>query len=198
MSNIVYEAIVYSRAISYRNLKGEEKTQTLYFALDPLQLLAVFAGFTPKKSKSNNPALANREPEFTEEDQLKMIRDLAIKAAGHPSLDGETWTPYEGFDNDIVGKAFITKLTSSDGDRKEFAEKVILAPLRAFVEYAEDDASNTPAEVQEFRVMLSKMENLFKVAEKTPETLEERRARLAAEMAALDEAGSDAVPPAAS
>lgn len=190
MTNIVYEAVVYSRTISYKNLKGEEKTQTLYFALDPLQLMSLFAGYTPKKVKSGNPALAGRDAEFSEEDLMQMIRDLAVKAAGIPSLDGETWTPYENFDNDIAGKAFITKLTSSDGDRKEFAEKVILAPLRAFVEYAEADESNTPAEVKEFRDMLSKMENMFKIPPEKPETLEERRARLAAEMAALDEAGS--------
>lgn len=195
MTNMIYEASVYSRTVSYRNLKGEDKTQTLYFALDPLQLMSAFAGYEPKKVKSGNPSRNNQDAEFTEKEQLEMVRDLAVLAAGIPSLDGETWTPYVDFDNDVAGKAFLTKLVASDGDRKEFAEKVIMAPLRAFVEYAEADPSNTPAEVQEFRAMLNTMEKMFIVPEKTPETMEDRRARLAAEMAALDAAGSDAVPP---
>lgn len=190
MTKTIYEASVYSREVSYRNFHGEEKTETLYFALDPLQLMSAFAGYSPKKVKSGNPALNGKDAEFSEEDMMIMIRDLAVKSAGVPSKDGNTWTPYENFDNDLAGKAFLTKLVSSDGDRKEFAEKVILDPLRAFVSYAEADDSNTPADVQEFRTMLTGMERLFVIPEKTPETLEERRARLAAEMAALDEAGS--------
>ncbi len=70
----------------------------------------------------------------------------------------------------------------------------MLNPLRAFVEYAEADSSNTPAEVQEFRLMLSRMENLFKVPAVVPESLEARRARLQAEMDALPGSADDVLP----
>lgn len=189
MSNMIYEASVYSRPVSYRNFLGEEKTQTLYFALDPLQLMQVIAGFTPKKSKSGNPALKDKAEAITDEEQLKMVRDLAIKSAGSPSVDGETWEPFTDFDDSLVGKAFLTKLAASDGDRKEFSEKVILDPFRAFVGYAIADPSNAEKEKQQFRTMLQQMENIFITPEKPNESVDERRARLAAEMAALDSEG---------
>lgn len=186
MSNMIYEASVYSREVTYRNFKGEEKTQTLYFALDPLQLMQVIAGFEPKKIKSGNPALRNQDAPISEEQQLKMVRDLAIKSAGTPSDDGESWVPYPEFDNDLVGKAFLTKLAASDGDRKEFSEKVILAPFRAFIGYATTDESNSPKDKQQFAQMLQQMENIFVVPDKPDESMEERRARLAAELASLE------------
>lgn len=189
MSNLIYEASVYSREVSYRNFNGEEKTQTLHFALDPLQLMTVISGFEPKKVKSGNPALKGKDAEISDEQQLKFVRDLAVKAAGSPSEDGENWEPWADFDNTLVGKAFLTKLTASDGDRKEFSEKVILAPFEAFVQYANADPSNSDKEKQEFAKMLTQMRAIFAPVEKTPESVEDRRARLAAEMAELDSQG---------
>ena len=198
MPNLVYEASVYSRTVTYKNFNGETNTVKLFFAIDPLELMGVFAKFEPKKSKSGNPALKNQAEPMSTEDMLQLVRDLACKAAGIPSDDGETWEPEYGFSDKLYGKAFLTKLTASDADRREFSQKVILDPFRAFVQFAEAEPDNTPQEVQGFRTMLNQMENLFKMPDPSAESLEDRRARLAAEMAALDEAGSDAVPPAES
>lgn len=187
MSNTIYEASVYKREVSYKNFKGETKTQTLYFALDPLQLMQVIAGFEGKKIKSGNPALRGKEAPISDEQQLKMVRDLAIQSAGSPSEDGETWLPFEDFSDSLVGKAFLTKLAASDGDRKEFSEKVILDPFRAFVNYALADESNTDKDKQQFTTMLKQMENIFVAPERPDEDIEAKRARLAAELAAMDE-----------
>jgi hypothetical protein len=187
MTTRIYEASVYSRDISYRDFKGEEKHRTLYFALDPLQLMQIIVGFQPKPVKSGNPALNGKPAEISDEEQLKFIRDIAIKAAGAPSEDGEYWEEFPDFGGSLAGKAFLTKLTSSDADRKEFAEKVILDPFRAFVGYASDDEGNSAVDIGNFQDMLKQMENIFKTPDKKNESLEERRARLQAEMAALEE-----------
>jgi hypothetical protein len=187
MSELVYEASVYNRTLSYRNFKGEENKVTLYFALDPLQLMQFIAGFEPKKVKSGNPARNGQPQEMSAEDQLKMVRNIAIKAAGSPSDDGEHWEPFDNFEDSLAGKAFLTKLAASDGDRKEFAEKVILAPFRAFVKFANADPSNSQDDIKMFNQQLVQMENIFKAPEQKEETLEERRARLIAEMNALEE-----------
>lgn len=190
--NIVYEAAVYSRTIRYRNFKQQEQTVELHFALDPLQMLEVVTSVPVKKVKSGNPARRDEEASISEEHQLKFMRDIAHKAAGFPSDDGESWEPFEDFANTLAGKAFITKLASSDVDRKEFAEKVILDPFRAFVKFASADEDNNQAEVAQFQKMLAQFENIFKVVTDKNESIENRRARLAAEMAALDEVGGPA------
>lgn len=187
MSDLIYEASVYTRQISYKNFKGEIVTLELYFALDPLELMQVIAGFSPKTVKSGNPARNGQPGEVDDAEQLKFIRNLAGKAAGTPSEDGESWEPFRDFDNSLAGKAFLTKLTASDADRKEFAEKVMLAPFRAFVGYAKADESNSKVEVQQFETMLAQLERLFVTPEAKAETLEERKARLAAELAAIEE-----------
>lgn len=182
----VYEASVFSKEIAYKNFRGEEKTVELFFALDPLQLMSVIAGIMPSRPvKSGNPARNGKQQELTDGDQVRFIREIASKSAGWPSDDGESFEPFEGFADSIVGKAFLTKLTSSDADRQEFAEKVILDPFRAFVSYAKADPSNSPSEVQQFVVLQQQMENVFK-GSVAGETVEQRRARLQAEMAALD------------
>lgn len=185
MSQIIYEASVYSREVSYRNFNGEDKVQVLHFALDPLQLMQIIAGFIPKKVKSGNPALQGSSAPVDESQQLKMVRDLAVQSAGSPSEDGESWTPFTEFSDSLVGKAFLTKLASSDGDRREFSEKVILAPFRAFVGYATSDESNTDKDKQQFAVYLQQMENIFTVPDQPEETLEARRVRLEAELAEM-------------
>ena len=184
-TELIYEASVYSRQVTYRNFKGEVNTVELYFALDPLALMQQIAGFKPKTSKSNNPAKRGQE-EWDDSEQLRCVRDLACKAAGVPSEDGENWTKFEDFEETLAGKAFLTKLASSDGDRREFAEKVILAPFRAFVNYAQADQTNSPKDVQDFIQMLGQMENIFKVPDPSQESLEDRKARLAAELAAME------------
>jgi hypothetical protein len=183
---VYYEASVYSRKISYKNFKGEEKTAELNFALDPLQLMTVMATYVPKKIKSGNPALNGRDAEMSDEEQIRMVRALAMQSAGTPSEDGETWEPFEGFDNTIVGKAFLTKLVSSDADRREFSEKVIVAPFEAFVRYFESDPSNSPKEIAEIKDMLNKIKKIFATPDLTQETSEERAARLKAELMALE------------
>ena len=184
MSQITYEASVYSKLVKYKNFKGETNETTLYFALDPIALMQTIANFAPKQSKSKNPAKAGA-PEITDEEQIKFVRGLAAKSAGFPSDDGEMFEPFEGFENSIAGKAFITQLVSSDGERQQFAEKVILDPFRAYVGFAEADPSNTKSDVQSLRTMLTQLENIF-TDKKPEESLEERRARLQAEMAALE------------
>lgn len=186
MSDVIYNASVYSRTVSYRNFKGEEQSVELYFALDPIQLLQFIAGFTPKKSKSKNPAKQGQIEPVSEAEQIKMVRDLAQLSAGFPSDDGESWEPFEDFNNSLAGKAFMTKLTSSDTDRSEFSEKVILDPFRAFVEYAKADPSNTPKDVQNLQNMLAQVEQVFS-GPSTDETLDERRARLEAELASMND-----------
>lgn len=189
MTELIYEASVYSRTIAYKNFKGEEKSVDLQFALDPLQLMQIIATFQPKKVKSGNPARAGQPAEITDEQQLKFFKDIAVKSAGSMTEDGESWIPFEGFENDLAGKAFLTKLASSDADRKEFAEKVLLAPFRTFVNFAVNDPGNTAQDKQQFQTMLAQLENIFKVPDAKDESLEEKRARLAAEMAALESAG---------
>lgn len=186
MSEVYYEASVYSRKISYKNFKGEEKTAELNFALDPLSLMTVMSNYVPKKIKSGNPALRGQEAEMSDEQQIRMVRSLAVQAAGNPSDDGESWEPFENFDETIVGKAFLTKLVSSDADRREFSEKVILAPFEAFVRYFEADASNSASEIKEMQVMLERIRKVFAVPDPTTETAEERATRLKAELAALN------------
>jgi len=185
MSQITYEASVYKRTVKYKNFKGETTETTLYFALDPIQLMQAIAGFAPKANRSKNPA-KQANPEITDEEQIKFVRTLAEKAAGFPSDDGETWEPFDNFADTIAGKAFLTQLVSSDADRKEFAENVILDPFRAFVSFAEADPSNEAKETQNLRTMLGQLENVF-VGKDNNESLEDRRARLAAEMAALEQ-----------
>jgi hypothetical protein len=184
-TELIYEASVFSKTVSYKNFKGEINTVELFFALDPLALMQQIAGFKPKTSRSGNPAKRGQE-EWDEGEQLKFVRELATKAAGTPSLDGENWTPFEDFEETLAGKAFLTKLASSDGDRREFAEKVILEPFRAFVRYASADPSNSSKDVADFQKMLTQMENIFVVPDLSQESVEERRARLQAEMAALE------------
>lgn len=186
MAPIVYEAAVFERELTYKNFKGETKSTMLYFALDPLKLLQVMAGYTPRKIRSGNPALNGKDREMSDEEQIVLIRNLAVQAAGFPSEDGESWIPYEDFEQSLAGKAFLTKLISSDADRTEFSLKVILNPFRAFVGYAEQDPSNSAKEIANFKEMLSKMENIFKTPEPGSETAEERRARLMAELNMID------------
>lgn len=185
---LIYEASVYSRTLSYKNFKGETKTEEVTFALSPMELMTVIAGFTPKKSRSRDPRKHGQDEEMTDQQQLEFVKDLALRAAGFPSDDGESWIHRKDFGDEILGQAFLTKLTSSDGDRREFAEKVILAPFRAFVDYAVADTSNTPAEVQQFRVYLTQLENIFKMPDPKEETREERAARLEAELQAIKDA----------
>lgn len=184
MTNIVYEASVYTRTVAYKNFKGEKQEIELYFALDPIELMTMIAGFSPKKSKSANPAKRGQE-EIDDADQVKFVRDVAVKAAGTPSQDGESWEPFENFENTLAGKTFITKLASSDGDREEFAQKVLLDPFRAFVKFAEADPSNTPKDVHQFQQMVAQLERIF-TSKGIDESLEEKRARLAREMAELE------------
>lgn len=188
MSDLIYKASVYSRTVKYTNFKGDTNETTLYFALDPLQLMQVIATFEPKKQKkSGNPARQNEVAAISDEQQLKFVRDLCARSAGFPSDDGESWEPFEGFSDTIAGKAFLTKLASSDGDRREFSEKVILDPFRAFVDYAAADPTNSPKEIQQFQTMATQLENIFKEPAPKDESLEDRRTRLAAELAALEE-----------
>lgn len=186
MSNPIYEASVYGSTVSYKNFKGVEKTQTLYFALDPLKLMELVSSLKKPASKSGNPALRNKPDEITDSEQLKFLRNLAVTSAGEPSEDGEEWHPYDGFEESIVGKAFLAKLTASDGDRREFSEKVVLDPFRSFVAFAIADSSNSQSDVQTFKRLLAEAEQTFHVPTNKDESLEDRRVRLQAEMAALD------------
>lgn len=188
MSELIYEASVYSRKVSYRNFKGEQNDVELFFALDPLQLMKVIANVPVKRVKSGNPSINGTPSEMTDGDQIQLVRDLACQAAGSPSDDGESWVPFEHFSESLVGKAFLTRLASSDGDRREFSEKVILDPFRAFIGFAIADPTNSPKDVQGFKVSLQQMENIFKAPDPKTESVDERRERLAAEMAALDAA----------
>lgn len=183
---IVYEAAVYSREISYKNFNGELKTSTLHFQLPPLKLMAVLSGYTPKKIKSGNPALNGKDADFTDEQQITIVRELAIKSVGTPREDGEGWIPFEDFDTSVVGEAFMTKLVSSDADRKEFSEKVVLAPFKAFVGYASDDPTNSKTEIAGLQDMLTKLENVFKGPAIGSESPEARRERLQQELKALE------------
>jgi hypothetical protein len=147
------------------------------------------AGFKPKtNTKSGDPRKRGQVEGITEAEQLKFIRDLCKQAAGFPSEDGESWEPYEGFETSLAGQAFLTKLASSDGDRREFTEKVLLAPFKAFVRYAENDDTNTKKDIQQLKAMEAQFENIFRMPEQADETPEERRARLQAE---LDQLGPE-------
>ena len=192
-SPLVYEAEIYRKAISYRNFKGEVQERTLTFCLDPLSLLELISSFEPKRVKSGNPA-RNGTTEVTSEQQLQFVRKIACQAAGWPSEDGETWTVWEDFEDDLAGKAFLTKLASSGGDRKDFAEIVLLAPFRGFVNFAKVDPTNSPTDVAMFEKQLGEMENIFRVPEQKDLTVEERRALLESQIKDLERAeGNSAV-----
>lgn len=189
--NPVYEAAIYTREVSYKNFKGETSTVEVNFALDPIQLLDLIAqsDSLTVKSKSNDPRKKGKE-ELDESRSFTFLRDIANLAAGYPSADGEEWLPIYGFTDMLAGKAFITKLASSDADRKEFAEKVMLAPFRAFVNYAKADPGNSPDEITKFEAMLQQFERIFTVST-ADETIEARKARLAMEMAELERLAGD-------
>lgn len=191
MTQITYEASVYSRIISYKNLKGQTKEVELTFALDPISLLRVMASLpSPKKSRSNNPAQrAREESELSNEQQLKFLVDIASKAAGFISDDGESFEPFEDFRDSIAGKAFITKLASSDGDREEFAQKVMIDPFEAFVNYARADEGNTKEEIKQFEDMLASMKRIFAINKNTDMSPEDRAAKLRAELAIIEGGG---------
>lgn len=186
MTNPVYEAAVHSQKITYKNFKGEEKETELFFALDPYSLLQVMSTYNPKKIRSGNPALNGKDAEISDEEQIKIVRKLAVMSAGMPSDDGEFWINFSEFDTSVAGQAFLTKLATSDEDRRGFSETVILAPFRAFCAYFDADASNSAKEKKDMADTLAKMERVFKVPEVGPETPEERRARLEAQLAELD------------
>jgi hypothetical protein len=187
MSDIItFEASVFTRTVSYKNFRGQTKEVELQFALDPLALMEIIASFQPKKSKSANPSKRGQAEPITDEDQLKFVRMLAVKAAGFASEDGESWEKFTDFEDSLAGQAFLTKLVSSDADRKEFSEKVVLEPFRAFVGYAKADPSNDQKEVQQFDLMLGQVENIFKTAPAPEETLEERKERLRRELESID------------
>lgn len=191
MTQPVYEAAIYTREVTYRNFAGTEQTVSVDFALDPIELLDLIASSSniTKKVRSNDPRKKNEEV-VDDGKQFRFLRDIANRAAGYPSADGERWLPISDFTDSLAGKAFITKLASSDDDRKEFAEKVMLAPFRAFVEYAEADPGNTPGEIAKFKTMLEQFERVFAVST-ADETLEARKARVAAEMAELERLSED-------
>lgn len=187
-SPIVYEASVFSSTVSYKNFLGEEKSVELNFSLHPLKLMHLISTFVPKKIKSGNPA-RNGQVEITDDQQIKFLQDVAKLAAGTASEDGENWLPYPEFETSLAGQAFLTKLTSSDGDRKEFSEKVLIDPFRAFVGFARVDSSNTAKDIQMLEGYLMQMENIFRVPEQPAETPAERRARLQAELDAISDSG---------
>lgn len=188
MSQLTYEAAVYSRTISYKNFKGKTVTVELTFALDPMQLLELFAkGFPTKKVKSGNPARRDEMAPMTDEQQIRFFRDLASKSAGTPSDDGESWEPFEDFENSLAGKAFMTKLAASDSDRVDFAEKVLIKPFEAYIGYAEADPTNSQKEVQDLKQMLDQLRNVLAAPAPAGETIEEKRLRLEKEIAALQD-----------
>jgi hypothetical protein len=191
MSETVYEAALHTQEITYKNFKGETKTAELSFALDPLNLLQVMSGYTPKKVKSGNPALNGKDAEISDDEQIKMIRRLAVMAAGTPSDDGDSWYPFEGFETSIAGKAFLTKLVTSDEDRRQFSEVAILAPFRAFCAYFDADSGNSAQEKKEMKDMLTKMERVFRVPDPGSESAEERRERLERELAAIRDTAAE-------
>lgn len=184
MSNVTYEAAVYSREVTYTNFKGVTKTVELCFALDPIALMRVMVTIPTKKSRSKNPALAGVDEGLNEEQTLKFLVDIASKAAGEMSEDGEQFYPIPDFAELLAGKAFITKLASSDSDREEFTKKVIINPFEAFVNYAAADGGNSESEIKQFRDMLDSMKRIFAVDKN--ENHEDRAARLRAELASLE------------
>jgi len=186
MSQITYEAAVFTRTVKYTNFKGVTQEAELSFALDPIQLLELIAALPNKKTKSRNPARQNEEQPISDEQQVKLVRDLAAKSAGFPSDDGESWEPFDGFQDSIAGKAFMTQMVSSDAMRKEFAEKVFIAPFRAYVGFAAADPSNSPKEIQQMESMLVQLEKTFAETPDQDESIEDRRARLQREMDALN------------
>ncbi len=187
MAQIVYNAVYHTEEVSYTNLNGESRIAELKFLMHPMTLLSVFADIPDRKIKSGNPSLNGKSADISESQQIKLVQDLAGRAAGIPSSDGESWIPFENFEKHVSGHAFLTKLATSEKVRKDFSDKVILAPFRAFVGYAEADPSNSPKEVKDLKDTLTKMENTFKVADPSNETPEELKAKLQAQLAALDE-----------
>lgn len=184
MTQPVYETTVYSTQVEYTNLNGVRRNEKLSFAMDPLTLLSVIAAIPMRESKSGDPRKSS--PTMSDEAQLRLIRDLAETSWGHPSNDGEMWVNYEDLSETLAGKAFLTRLTTSESIRREFTDNVLVAPMRAFVSFAKSDPTNSPKDIQEFELMLARIEKVFTEAD-NEETLEERRSRLQAELQGLSE-----------
>ena len=184
--SITFETTLFTHQVSYKNTRGEEKSVTLEFCLNPIKLLELVASFQPRKSKSANPARRGQD-EITDEQQIKFLRRLAVAAAGWASEDGESFEPFEEFEDQLAGQAFLTKLLTSDTLRQEFAEIVMLQPFRTFVNFAKAEETNSKKDVQLFETQLAQLENIFKAGAPNPEeTVEDRRARLEAELAAMN------------
>jgi len=189
MNDQIYTASVYVKTVKYTNFKNKTQETELFFALDPLQLLQVISSFEIKKKKSGDPRKQGQIEELSAEDQVKFIRNVTKAAAGFPSDDGESWEPFEDFENTIAGKAFLTQMTASDGDRKDFTEKVVLDPFRAFVGYAQSDPSNSKTEIDNLVRMLGQLEKVFAEPAPENESLEDRRARLRRELSEIQDGG---------
>lgn len=184
--NKVYMARPYRHEVPYENLNGVQKTATLHFLIHPVELLGIFADYTPKKIKSGNPALNGKPAEMSDADQIKIIQQLAAQAAGTPSEDGENFDRFNDFETSVVGQAFMTMMVTSTKARRDFSEMAILNPFRAFVQFARQDDSNSPKEVADLERTLKQMEDIFKSPDVKDESAEEKRARLMAELGRLD------------
>lgn len=183
--SITFETTLFTHQVNYKNTRGEEKQVVLEFCLNPIKLLELVASFqTPRKTRSANPAKAN---EISDEQQIKFLRRLAVAAAGWASEDGESFEPFPEFEEQFAGQAFLTELLTSDSLRAEFSEVVMLRPFRTFVQFAAADPNNSKKDVQLFETQLAQLENIFKTGAETKpeETIEDRRARLEAELAAM-------------
>lgn len=184
MSANVYEAKVHTAHVEYINFKGERQSADVMFALDPVTMLGVISRIKFDKSRSANPQKRN-EQTMSDSASIELVQDLVSTSAGWPSEDGESWEKYENFNETLAGQAFLTKLTSSDAERKEFVRNVMLTPMRAFIGFARLDKTNSPAEIQELEATYANLEKVFNesLEENRTETLEERRERLQRELA---------------
>ena len=182
----VYISSVYSTEVHYVNFLGEKKTKTVSFALDPVALLTNISNLDAYEKESANRAQrrAGVEVGLSQAGSIDLIRELASQAAGYASEDGENWDRDYDFRDSVAGAAFLTYLGTSEEARFEFAENVFIKPFEAFVEFAKANPSNSPAEIKVLDDNLQALRGAF--TKGSTETLEERKARLKAELARVE------------
>jgi hypothetical protein len=183
--SVVVAFKVHSEEITFTNLQGKTIKEELHFLIDPYKLMVLMSDYTPKKVRSGNPALNGKDAPVTDREQLEMVRSLVIEAAGWPSEDGNGWVQNYDFPESLAGKTFLAKLVASDEIRKSFTQVAILEPFRTFVTLFEAVPENTEKEKEDIRKQLAQMENIFKAP--SGETAEQRRQRLTAELAQLED-----------
>lgn len=126
---------VYTTEVSYENLAGEEKTQTLHFHITPREfadwMIDNMEEATRMEAVFRDLAKLDESKQATPEtlmEIMKVIRLLAELSYGVPSVDGEAFTrPNRGykFTESAAYDAFRIRLFESMDELEKFANTIM-------------------------------------------------------------------------